>query len=244
MDENEVISKFVDFLGKTKGCTNLSIDEWPDESNRSEPEIDAIAGKFAVEHTSIDSLPEQRRRDYWYLQVVKNLDITMKASVNCGLTITLCYYDIRRGINWENLRSDLKKWIEECAPLIECGKHKIVLPTSEQIEPPIVIEVDKGSGLYGFSRYVPRDNTLPIRVKKILDRKIAKLSKYSSCYTTVLLVENNDIATMDAESMRRSILNAYSNGFPKGTHEIWFVDTSIPEKINFCDFTASLVSNK
>ena len=48
MAEQEVIVAFVGHLGIRKGYLNLSVDSWPDKENRTELEIDAIAGDFAT----------------------------------------------------------------------------------------------------------------------------------------------------------------------------------------------------
>ena len=87
--EQKVIVAFVDHLGLLKGRSNLSADRWPDKENRTKPEIDAIAGDYAIEHTGIDSVANQRQIDDWYLRVVKGLDEIIRECVDGGLTITL-----------------------------------------------------------------------------------------------------------------------------------------------------------
>ncbi len=44
-----------------RGHPGLRIDSWPDKENRESSEIDAISGAFAFEHTSVDTLPNQRQ---------------------------------------------------------------------------------------------------------------------------------------------------------------------------------------
>ena len=61
--------------------------------------------------------------------------------------------------------------------------------------------------------------------------------------TTVLLVENNDIALMNDLKLLDAIREAYPDGPPKGVDEIWFADTSISDKPAFRDFKAMVEAN-
>jgi len=98
MDNRELIDAFTTHLGRQKGYPNLEVDRWPDEENRQSPEIDALAGPFAIEHTSIDALPDQRRADDWYSRIVAGLDREIASFVDCestGFTIALEFNAIR-----------------------------------------------------------------------------------------------------------------------------------------------------
>ena len=89
----------------------LMVDRWPEDDNCQTPEIDAIAGPYAIEHTTVDTVADQRRRDDWYLQVVGGLDRVISNCVDCGFTITLEYDAIEKGMDWNFIRADLKNWI-------------------------------------------------------------------------------------------------------------------------------------
>lgn len=58
--------------------------------------------------------------------------------------------------------------------------------------------------------------------------------------TTILLIENNDIALMNEGIMLDSIQTAYPNGLPQGVKKIWYADTSMPKDIEFIDFTPEI----
>ena len=246
MEERDVICRFVSHLGSLKGSTSLLVDRWPDKENRTEPEIDAIAGDFAIEHTSIDSVANQRQLDDWYLQVVKGLDQVIRDCVDCGLTITLDFYAIGKGMDWSGIRADLRNWIVDYAPALGNGNHEVILPTSIPTEFPIVMRVWKkpAPSIVGFARFDPEDDTLPVRIRKLLDRKARKLRKYhGSSGTTIMLVENDDIALMNEAKMLDALREAYPDGLPQGVDEIWFADTSISDKPQFRDFTTNMVKD-
>ena len=245
MDEHDVIDAFVIRLGDHKGYPNLAVDRWPDKENRTQPEIDAVAGVFAIEHTSIDSVANQRQLDDWYWQVVGGLDHVIENCVDCGFTITLGFYAIGKGMDWNCIRADLQKWIVGHASRLGKGNHKVILPTSTPVEFPIVMHVWKGlaPSIVGFARFQPEDDTLAARIRTILDRKAMKLSKYQGLSaTTILLVENDDIALMNEFKMLDAIREAYPDGLPQGVDETWFADTSIPDKPQFHDFTTKIVN--
>lgn len=164
--------------------------------------------------------------------------------MGCGFTVTLEFDAIGKGMDWSRMRDDLKKWITERAPLLKDGNHEVTLPTQESVEFPIVMHVWKGTEpcVIGFQRFVPEDGTLPARIRRIVDDKADKLGKYQGpSYTTVLLIENDDIALMNEGKMLEGIQEAYPEGCPPGVDEIWFADTSIPGNPQFYDFTTRTV---
>ena len=73
MKDRDVIDAFVSYLCSC-GHPGLKVDRRPDEDNRNSADIDAIAGSLAIEHTSIDTLPNQRRDSGWFMQAVGGLE--------------------------------------------------------------------------------------------------------------------------------------------------------------------------
>jgi len=223
----------------------LTVDRRPDEENRQSQDIDAVAGPFAIEHTSIDSVANQRRADDWFVQVVDGLDSVIKDCVDCRFTIAFEYDAITRGMDWNCIRADLRRWILDKASSLSHGSHWIVLQTSTPVDPPIRMLVQKGQSphIAGFARLVPSDNTLATRLKTLLDRKASKLAKYQSPdVSTILLVENDDVALMNQFVLLTAIRQAYPHGLPQGVDEVWFADTCIPEEPHFYDFTVEFAS--
>lgn len=247
MDEGDTIAAFVRFVRRRCGNPALVVDRWPDKENRREPEIDAIAGHLAIEHTSIDTLEDQRRRDDWYLSVVDGLGGLIEEAVPCGaFTITLRFDAIGEGMNRKTrkaIRDDLERWLTSEAPLLENGRYEVLLPTSESNAPPIVMTVWKAPAprCTGFQRSVPDADTLSARLRDLLEKKATKLRKYQEDFTTVLLVENDDIALMYELKMREALQMAYPDGPPQGVDEIWFAHTAVPTAPRFRELTPGRV---
>lgn len=73
MNDHEVVEAFVAHLA-ANGYTGLTVDRWPERENRNSPDIDTIAGPFAIEHTSIDTLPNQRGKSHWFMKAAGGLE--------------------------------------------------------------------------------------------------------------------------------------------------------------------------
>lgn len=102
MNDQDVIIAFINYIRETS-LPGLKIDRWPDKEkeNRNSEDIDAIAGDFAIEHTSIDTLPNQRQKSDWFMRAVGNLEqeLSNKLSFRLRSTIPLAggkYFDILR----------------------------------------------------------------------------------------------------------------------------------------------------
>lgn len=239
MKDCEVIEAFVAYL-RDRGHPGLRIDSWPDKKNHESPEIDAIGGAFAIEHTSVDTLPNQRRDADWFTRVVRGLETELSISPACRLRITLEYHAVSTGHDWLAIREALKVWITHAVPHLADGSHGIEDIPGVPFRLRVTKASDRPPGLF-FARYEPVDDTLPTRIRLQFDRKAHKLAKYQSAgKTTVLLVENADIALMNEQKMLEEIRRAYPDGLPIGVDQLWYADTAIPDDIDFNDFTAML----
>lgn len=240
MENRRLVNEFVEHLQKNR-LLNLKVDCYPDDKNRNTPAIDAIAGPFAIEHTSIDTIPDQRLNSNRFTQFIGNLEQEL-VFLPFYLGITFKEDAITTRQDWETMRVTLKKWILEKAPYLPVSK-----PYTPYTVPGIPFEIyvtknnDSSAGVR-FSRFPPDDNTLPDRIRDLFNRKAAKLLKYQAAgKTTILLVENGDIALMNTWKLFNAIRNAYHEGLPSGVDEIWYADTSIHDRINFKDFTSDLL---
>lgn len=240
MNDQDVINAFVAYLQKV-GFPGLKVERWPDKENRKTSDIDAIAGLFAIEHTSIDTLANQRRDSDWFIQAVGGIEKELTALPQFHLNITIEYDAVIKGQDWEAIRQNLMDWIINESPPLDDGR--IILDNVNGV--PFRLRVrkanDRRPGIF-FARFEPKDNTLPDRIREQFDRKASKLKKYHGLdKTTILLIENDDIALMNEGKMLDSIQMAYPCGLPHGVDKIWYADTSIPNNIEFIDFTPEIL---
>lgn len=227
MPDREVIARFVAFL-REHGHAGLKVERWPDRENRESPEIDAIAGPFAIEHTSVDTVENQRRETAHFAKVVSGLREEVAGRIPCRLTITVEWSAVKVGQDWSDVRSALRDWILTKAPNLPNGRNVIDEGTITGI--PFGLSVYKASDRpprVNFGRFSPQDDTLAARIRKQLDAKASKLGRYSPEKTTILLVESSDLALMNQAIMLGAIKAAYSGALPAAVDEVWYADTTV-----------------
>jgi hypothetical protein len=242
MKDHDVVEAFVAYL-RDHGYSGLQVDRWPDDENRDSPDIDAIAGPFAIEHTSIDTLSHQRRDADWFMQAVGGLEHQLPP-LPFRLRIVLQYHAVSKGQHWPEIRQALTSWIICKAPYLADGGH--VIDTIPGVPFPLHVEkTSHRSHGVSFGRYEPADDTLPGRLRQQFARKAEKLAPYQGRgTTTVLLVENEDVALMNHLKMLNAIQDAYLGGRPPGVDQIWYADTTFAPDIEFTDFTPKLIGQQ
>ena len=124
MKDFEVIEAFVAFL-RTRGYLGLCIDSWPEKTNHKRPEIDALAGAFAIEHTSVDTLPNRRRNADWFTQAIGGLETELAKPPTCRLSIAVESYAVCRSQDWRAIRQTLKAWITGTVLHLADGHHAV-----------------------------------------------------------------------------------------------------------------------
>lgn len=238
VDDATVVAAFVAHLGEN-GHAGLSVECRPDLENRESPEIDAIAGPFAIEHTSVDTIENQRRDGSWFSRVAQPLEDQFRNGLTFRLRLIFPYDGIAIGQDWNEIRLALAAWVVNDAPNLVDGTHQIRVPTI----PFEFRAIKSSSGKPGlvFVRINPGDTGLPMRLVSQLHRKAEKLRPYKATgKTTVLLVESNDMAIMSHEKLFKAIQVAFSGKGIECVDQLWYADTTIEPYPEFWDLTAAL----
>jgi hypothetical protein len=226
-----IIEAFVSHL-REYGFPDLQVQEWPD--TKKERDIDAIAGHFAIEHTSVDAYPNQRANDDWLMKLIGDIENEIGPSLPFGLKIWLPYERNIRKQDFERVRESLRNWIVSNASLLSDGGHDIVDPRI-----PFKFQVGKVTetrrpGLR-FGRQRPDDTTFTRRVHEKLTEKANKLARYQDRgMVTILLVESEDFVLMSEYKVAQAIKEGFGD-LPRGVNEIWYADNSVISftKINY-----------
>lgn len=82
--DRAIVLRFVEHL-RDDGRPGLKVECWPEDENPGQSEIEAIAGDLAIEHTSIDTLPQQRRiGDHFEeaLAILERLPVSARLAIN------------------------------------------------------------------------------------------------------------------------------------------------------------------
>lgn len=230
MEDITVIDGFVKHL-QEHGYPNLKVDQRPDMENRNSPDIDAIAGPFAIEHTSIDTLSNQRRNVDWFGKVTEGFDEEFSDQLPFHLSIAFDYGAVTKNYVSITEKRDLgsihevfKNRIGEADLSLADGCR--VLESVPDI--PFQFDVIKGNELPKdilFALVNPDDSTLPEHIKELIDKSAKKLAECQGTgKTTVLLIESNDPALMN-DRILGAIRKAYPEGLPSGINQIWYGET-------------------
>lgn len=221
----------------------LEIDRWPDKVERNKKEIDAVCGNYAIEHTSIDTFPQQREQDDHFRQFIDGLAECCPSDMGGILQIGIIEGGIRRRKSKElqSIRTALKTWIADHSksfPLTGNTWRRIDVPV-EGYEP-FAINVSKfniGKDGIFFGRHTPSDYKLEERLKDLISRKARKLDLYLE-FTRILILESNDFSLMNPSIMAEALKKTLESKLPQGVDELWFADNSIEEFPEFHDFSA------
>lgn len=231
--EGALLEAFVGYL-ESYGHPGLRIEERPDHQNRVGQDIDALAGPYAIEHTTIDASPDQRQKEHRFQDVVGGLGAQCSASVGARLNILFEYGAVRPGQDWPTIRQALKDWLLETAPALADGRHTAHLPG---VPFPLFVRkvVGRKPGV-AFGVMHPKDPALATRLYKQLGRKSEKLRPYKKAGRhTILLLESSDLALMNEVILTNAIHQAFGAPTPPAVDAVWYADSSIPDEILFTE---------
>lgn len=245
--EDNIIEAFVTYLA-ARLYPGIQIAEWPDKTNSRTPDIDAIAEgggrRIAIEHTSADSLPNQRRHDERFMKAIGSLEQELKGRINFRLRVITPFGAVPTDICWDEIRDRIRSWILHGATKLPTGevRHNI---TVEGVPFPLTVQKPASSshGLF-LVRSVGEDLDFPERLQSQIDRKALKLTKYRDCCNLlVLLIDNDDIANMSRGKMIKAVEELYPHCLPSGLDRIWYADSSIPASVQFWNVTPASRAN-
>jgi hypothetical protein len=244
---DKVIEAFVTYLAE-KLYPGLQIVDWPDKTNPRTSDIDAIAedgGKrVAIEHTSVDFLPDQRRHNDRFMKVIGCLDKELEGQMNYRLRLITPFGSVPTGTSWDKLQDSLRRWILREAPLLPTGETIDIINIAGVPFPLTVQKSLSGPNGLFLARSVKQESDFARRLPLQIDRKALKLAKYkNSCDLLVLLVENDDLANMSRAIMINAVTRSYPHRLPNGLDRIWYADSSVPESIQFWNITPASRKN-
>lgn len=232
--DREIVARFVEHLSDL-GYPGLQIDRWPEDENPGQAEIEAVAGDLAIEHTSIDTIANQRRDGDWFEEALIAVE---RIPVPFRLRILVPYELVTRGADWPALESGLRDWITNVAPDLSDGVHQFDLPAT-----PLSLSAENLSdctpGVF-LRRPAPDDGTLAARVGDQIRRKLTKLAPYRAHgYTTVLLLESEDHSLMNQYKMLEAVREGLGGRLPDGLSQLWYAEAN---GASFFDFTAAITN--
>jgi hypothetical protein len=218
--ERRVISEWV-LLQRKLG---VAIDEirWLD-TNQKGGDIEALAPPFAIEHTSVDRIENQRRHDEQFKRVVKDLNrIELTPPARLSLLISLEDF---LNLNHNKLRTEMDQWLrKEASELNEghstgnkIGRLSVRWWCWKYKNRPPRIKIGFSADIEKYSK----------DISDLIKRKSHKLGGYKQqSFTTVLIVESYDFQLMAPDVFLEMVLGVPEEN-KKFIDQIWFADTSL-----------------
>jgi hypothetical protein len=232
--DRAVVLRFVAHLME-HGHPALKVDHWLEDEHPGQSVVEAIAGPFAIEHTSVDTLPNQRGIGDQFQRALGVLELL---PVTARLRITVPYELVTVGGDWKSYLMTLAQWAVLTSPSLDDGPYQIDIPGSG-----LSCGASKDStGTPGVVLYrpAPDDDTLPVRVGDQIARKMKKLGRYQADgNTTVLILETQDIALMNQYKMLEAVREAVGGKMPEDLDQIWYAEAG---GYVFFDFTQAITT--
>lgn len=240
--QNRVIKETLRFIAKSRSV-EYEIFDYPDEKERKLPACDALAlidgKKFAIEHTSIDSVPFQRRDNSRFMALLGPLEkeLTGKLPMPGHFQLIVDMGVIPSGIKWDIVRSQIHVWCQKVAPRLEIGSPSVAPRhfVREKIAG-IPFEValyrwPRRNGEFRIARFMPHnleDKRVEVVLQSLASRGV-KVSEYKDRgFRTMLILESNDIALGNASDIGQAFVNAIHRGnLRKIPEEVYLVETEM-----------------
>jgi hypothetical protein len=149
---------------------------WPEDDHPGQSVVEAIAGNLAIEHTSVDTLPDQCRIGEQFMDTLSVVELL--PVLHARLSILVPYELVTVGSDWEAFRLALAHWILITSTEVQDGRHEIEMPGTS-LKCLALKESGRPRGVF-LARPVQDDPTLPQRVGQQIARKMKKLRRYKA----------------------------------------------------------------
>lgn len=236
MEAKTIIQRLIE---KYNGCqpNQYRISRWPDEENRNDRDIDAVAesdgqSPLAVEHTKVETFFNQLQDAARFAKYYGELEAELKTAFDFDLMLTLPVFAFVTGTKWGNVRDVIRVWLITHAPGFDDGysSHQIA-------NVPFTVGISKnitGSKFFTVARRAPSDRDVHIELVQSVSESIADKNDQLAAYRTsgahtIVILESPDIALVSHVSLYKAFLQAHSLIATPNIDEFWIAFTYDPE---------------
>ena len=246
-----VIKSVLEFISKTINV-DFEITEFPDESERNLRACDALARvgcrRVAIEHTSIDSIPFQRRDDKRFIKLLGPLEseLSGKLPTPGHYHLHIHMNAIPTGVDWADVRRWIYRWCQKVAPSLEIGDpstapRHFVRGVPQGVPFEVTLYRWPGQdGQFKIGRFSPADADLENQREEVVYQALVsrgtKVAGYGrKGFRTMLVLESKDIALANFSVIGQAFVNATkrvcSAQLPD---EVYLVETYKEKPFYFC----------
>ncbi|MBI2426905.1 MAG: hypothetical protein HYV34_03575 [Candidatus Kerfeldbacteria bacterium] len=207
-----------------------------EQGNLIDAKVDTL--KLALELTSCDVLAKQREYNAFFRDICIPIEEQLKGRAHNAITIIIPHEAVTQS-DWRKNGELLQLWLFEHFDEIDAlsvGNHPLQVPGLPFDVSIRVLESNSPGVRCG--RSVKDDTSFDQRLYDTATSKIKKLRFYKERgYHSILLVENNDLALMNADIIHASIQR--NKSLFEQVDEVWHVDSSIQESSEYFLFEGS-----
>lgn len=224
LHEKKVIKEVLKYISK-KINQPYRIISYPDEVNRKSPACDMLVSfgnkKYAIEHTSIDSIPNQRRDDNRFIKLLSPLKNELNGELptpgHYQLVIDMDVIPALNRSNGSKIYQSIKEWCIKIAPTLSMrGPHsgKKHFERDRISGVPFELTLYKShrrDGEFRIGRFSPEQ--IEEKRKEVLKQALCSRGekvinyKKEGCHT-ILILESNDRALANFNDISDALNNA------------------------------------
>jgi len=224
LHEKKVIIEVLKYISK-KTNQPYRIISYPDEVNRKSPACDMLVSfgnkKYAIEHTSIDSIPNQRRDNNRFIKLLSplenELDNKLPTHGHYQLVIDMDVIPALNRSNGSKIYQSIKDWCIKIAPTLSMGgTHSDKKHFKRDRIPGVPFEITlyrwrRRDGEFRIARF--SSEQLEEKRKEVLKQALCsrgeKVANYKreGCHT-ILILESNDRALANFNDIDNALNNA------------------------------------
>jgi len=224
LHEKKVIKEVLKYISK-KINQPYRIISYPDEVNRNSPACDMLVSfgdkKFAIEHTSIDSIPNQRRDSNRFIKLLSplenELDNKLPMPGHYQLVIDMDVIPALNRSNGSKIYQSIKDWCIKIAPTLSMGgTHSDKKHFARDRIPGVPFKITlykwpRRDGEFRIARFSPEqiEEKREEVLKQALCSRGEKVVNYKKKgYRTILILESNDRALANFSDIENALNNA------------------------------------
>ena len=223
--DRDTINTFIAYLEEKYSISSSNV-IFPDDQNRCTPDVDAIVGGIAIEHTSIDSIKGQRENNAKFQLVFVPTMEEFSPLVDAHYWMVVSFKDVQAIKKPAEAAKIVRAWFnDQVVPLPEGRYHQVKIPTVN-----ISVNISKSTDLWStviFLRSAEPDKEIEVTLKNRLLQKASKLKNYKERgLKTCLIVESEDIAFMSDHIFKETYKKAFGNSSPDNVDAVFFANSA------------------
>jgi len=226
--EKEVIRRFLKHHNDYHGFS-FDVTSWPDELDRADEAIDAIAKDgeryLGIELTLLQPFTGEKYDSEVFMKTIGQLDKKETLILpDFDVDLTVSVGAVPKGVDWSMVAPGVERWYLSVKSSIPVGRSAYEVP---DLSISLRVEIDKqrspGQGHFFVQRFMPAETVEGV-MEQALKTKVPKL--LAACVEARVLLLEKDSPARGRREIRAAITDL-SAKYPEvnQVNEVWIIDT-------------------